>query len=134
MGSTKASLVTGGVRLRYEKTVKKVKAEVTLGSPSAGCGGVGICRVMAAVEKRCACPTLTTWIGLTASGRLQFAFLKANLDEKTIRRHFRWALFQIIDAYELPERINRQLKAESLRIEPGIYTVWQTPDRLIVEF
>lgn len=120
--------------MRYEKTVKKVKAEVTLGSPSAGCGGVGICRVMAAADKKCACPTVQTWIGLTTSNRLQFAFMKASIDEKAIRRHFRWALFQIIEAYDLPEKVSRQLKTSGLRIEPGIYTVWETPDRLIVEF
>ncbi|MBL7802614.1 MAG: hypothetical protein JNL02_02685 [Saprospiraceae bacterium] len=135
MGSTKATLITGGGRLRYEKTVKKLKAEVILGSPNAGCSGVGICRVMAATKQiDCPCPSVTTWVGITESGRVQFAFIKSAMDEKMIRRHFRWALFQVLEAYEMPLHITRYLKSPGLLIEPGIYTVWDTPDRLIVEF
>ncbi len=134
MGSTKATLVTVGGRMRYEKTIKKIKAEVILGAPGSGCNGVGICRVMAVADSRIPCPSVPAWIGITESGRWQFAFEKSAMDEKMIRRHFRWALFQVIEPYDMPLKFYRQLKSSVPRIEPGIYTVWDTPDRLIVEF
>lgn len=134
MGTEKASLVTGGIRLRYEKTTHNINVEVTLGSPGAGCSGVGICQVIAAADKTCNCPTVSARAGWTRSNRLQLAFLKASMTEKIIRRHFRWRLFQILESYQLPEKISRHLQQKNLRIEPGIYTVWETDDRLIVEF
>lgn len=135
MGTTKAPIVTKeGVPMRYEKTIRRIKAEVMLGAPSAGCAGVGICRVMPAAETPGKCPSVKAGIGLTLDGHLQFTFLKSDLDEEMIRLHFRKGLFQVLEVYTLPDNIACQLQLDSRHIEPGIYAVWETPEHFVVEF
>jgi hypothetical protein len=51
-----------------------------------------------------------------------------------MRRHFGWMLFQVFEAYELPEKLAKELDREFVIIKPGIYSVWETSHFLTVEF
>jgi hypothetical protein len=62
------------------------------------------------------------------------SFIKRSMDLKMMRRHFRWMLFQVLEVCELPAFVVLALKLDQLSIEPGIYTVWETADLLIVDF
>ncbi len=114
---------------------QKVRTEVVLGSPSANCGGVGICRVMAYGEGvGVACPKTEAWLSLTEEGRLRFEFQKSSMEGRFMRRHFRWMLFQVFEAYVVPFRLLGGMKIEQRTIQPGIYQVWEVGDSLIVDF
>lgn len=43
----RTTITTPSIQRHRTLSEQKVRAEVVLGSPSANCGGVGICRVMA---------------------------------------------------------------------------------------
>lgn len=114
---------------------QKYCAEVVLGSPSSNCSGVGICRVMAKGEGRdITCPTTIAWISATEEGKLRFEFQKSSMEGRYMRRHFRWALFQVLEPYVVPYRLLGSTKLEQRTIRPGIYPVWEKDDMLIVDF
>lgn len=114
---------------------QKVRAEVVLGSPSANCSGVGICRVMAQGEgTEYKCPCIPAQLSITAEGKIRFEFNKASMEGRYLRRHFRWALFQVFEAYTIPYSVLGNLKIEQRTIRPGIYQVIETNERMIVEF
>lgn len=114
---------------------QKVRAEVVLGSPSANCGGVGICRVMAYGEDAdISCPRVASWLSITKEGKIRFEFEKDSMEGRFMRRHFRWFLFQVFETYVVPRSILGPLKLEQRAIRPGIYTVMEVDNRLIVEF
>lgn len=114
---------------------QKIRAEVVLGSPSANCGGVGICRVMAYGEGvNISCPKVAAWISVTAEGKLRFEFQKNAMEGRYMRRHFRWLLFQVFESYTVPFSLLGGLKLEQRTIHPGIYQVWEMGESLIVDF
>ncbi len=114
---------------------QKIRAEVVLGSPSANCGGVGICRVMASGEgQHISCPKVTTLISTNTEGRLRFEFQKSSMEGRFQRRHFRWQLFQVFETYTVPYSVVGGLKIEQRTIHPGIYQVWEVGESLIVDF
>ena len=114
-----------------------VRTEIILGSPSAGCSGVGLCRVMTIKPSniRYKCPVVSAWLSLTNERRLRISFLKDSMEIKVQRRHFRWLLFQVLEAYEMPDEMIRCLPGLSEHtVQPGIYTVWETAEHLVVDF
>lgn len=118
-----------------KRVQKKIKTEIILGSPSSGCQGVGICRVMASGDtKKYKCPKVTAWLTLTKSGRLRASFLKSEMDSRFVKRHFGWMLFQVYETYELPGGIALALGLDEASVRPGIYSVWETPRFLTVDF
>ncbi len=57
------------------------------------------------------------------------------MSEQMIRRYFRWQLFQVFEPYTMPAFIEKKLKTNrKMTIAPGIYTVRETNDELIVDF
>jgi len=114
---------------------RRIKADVILGSPGSGCQGVGICRVMAYKEQTtCKCKKITAWITAKESGNISISFWKSEMDPRFVRRHFGWMLFQVFEAYELPERFSNVLDCMTVVIKPGIYSVWESPQFLTVDF
>lgn len=105
------------------------------GNPSAGCQGVGICKVLSYGQRtEQKCPKVTAWISLTEEGKLRFSFLKSSMDKAYIRKHFGWRLFQVYTEYELSEKVVRKLGLKAAKVLPGIYTVWETPRHLVIDF
>lgn len=126
---------TTSAQVQRNYSGQKVRAEVVLGSPSANCGGVGICRVMAYGEgSGISCPKVAAWISATEEGRLRFEFEKSSMEGRYLRRHFRWLLFQVFEDYLVPFAVLKALKFEQRTIHPGIYQVWEIGDRFIVDF
>ncbi|MBK8192329.1 MAG: hypothetical protein IPK76_03740 [Lewinellaceae bacterium] len=126
---------TTSSQLQRANSVQKVRAEVVLGSPSANCSGVGICRVMAhGAGVNFTCPKVNALLSYTTDGKLRFEFDKTSMEGRYMRRHFRWALFQVFEAYTVPYQLFGKLKLEQRTIQPGIYQVLEAGDRLIVEF
>ena len=114
----------------------KIRTDVVLGSPSANCSGVGICRVMArgAELDTVKCPRVSAMVGVTKEGKMRFEFEKASMEGRYMRRHFRWLLFQVFEPYTVPYTLLRSMKMDQRTIQPGIYQVWEVGERLIVEF
>ncbi len=105
------------------------------GNPSASCQGVGICRVLSyGQDTEYNCPKVTAWISTTVEGKLRFSFLKSSMEKAYIRKHFGWRLFQVYTAYELSEKVAHKLGLKEAKVLPGIYTVWETPRHLVVDF
>ncbi|MCB9345550.1 MAG: hypothetical protein R3A50_00755 [Saprospiraceae bacterium] len=114
---------------------KKLQSEIILGSPSSGCQGVGICRVMPYGDQRAiTCPKVTAWIKIQAVGNISISFLKADMSPRYIKRHFGWMLFQVYEPYEMPGGISQALGYSEIVLRPGIYPVWESPHYLTVDF
>lgn len=121
--SDKNRLVTAGIR-----------SDVVLGSPSARCNGVGICRVMGQGEGiSVTCPVVPASLSVTLEGCLRIAFDRSAMDEQYRQQHFRWMLFQVTEPVRLSPRMRRQLNWPSRWIIPGIYPVWETSSALVVD-
>ncbi len=117
--------------------LEAVRSEIILGSPSAGCTGVGLCRIMTVrpTTIRYKCPVVSAWLSLTNERRLRVSFMKNSMELKVQRRHFRWGLFQVLEAYEMPDEMARCLPGlAEYTVQPGIYTVWETAEHLVVDF
>lgn len=126
---------TTSTRLHRVHSEQKVRADVVLGSPSANCGGVGICRVMAQGERTgISCPVTAAWISRTTEGKLRFEFDKSTMERRYMRRHFSWLLFQVFEPYTVPYSLLRYEKLAQRTIQPGIYQVFEAGNRLVVEF
>ncbi|MEI6411839.1 MAG: hypothetical protein WCR52_20780, partial [Bacteroidota bacterium] len=118
-------------------TFKSVKSEVIFGAPSEGCGGVGICRIIAgSLNIQYKCPKVSALISLTEEGKIKMKFAKNSMQPRFMKRHFRWLLFQVMEPYAVPETLLNKLNQElqGYTINPGIYQVWETRDWMIVEF
>ncbi len=135
MFTMRSTYTTPTIQQHRTLSEQKVRAEVVLGSPSANCGGVGICRVMAYGEGvGITCPKVNAWISITDEGKLRFEFQKASMEGRFMRRHFRWLLFQVLETYTVPYKLLGALKLEQRTIQPGIYQVWEVGDNMIVDF
>ena len=133
--SMRTTYTTPSLSLPLNRSGHKVRAEVVLGSPSANCAGVGICRVMALGENAgLSCPTVPALISITEEGKLRLEFQKSSMEGRFMRRHFRWSLFQVFEPYLVPYHILGHTKLEQRTIRPGIYQVWEVEDTLIVDF
>lgn len=127
------------IRLRKKRLLNTVRAEVVLGSPSAGCRGVGICRVTAMYggwkESGTFCRRARAIIGLTPQGKLYFSIFKRSVCKEAAQKHFgQEEGFRVETAYELPWSIINVLRLEHYCIEPGLYPILETDSKWIVIF
>lgn len=123
------------ISLPESRTGHKIHADVVLGSPSANCAGVGICRVMAVGEgASLKCPKIPALLSVTEEGKLRMEFQKGVMDNRFMRRHFRWLLFQVFEPYLIPYHVLGHTKLKQRTIHPGIYQVWDVEGALIVDF
>ena len=117
------------------KTNAGIRSDVVLGSPSARCNGVGICTVMGMGDHPdCPCPRITTVLQTDASGNLQLLFPKTALDSSTVKKHFSWGVFQVVEAYRLSARLCRDIGWNGGWINPGVYKVQESESYLVVTF
>lgn len=124
-------------RRSVSKPLQRVRTDVILGSPSANCSGVGICRVMAHREgghPDLSCPCVKAWLSRTDTGKLRLEFDKAVLNKVILEEHFAWRLFQVLEPYVVPYRLLPGLKIAERTIQPGVYQVWDTGEHFMVEF
>lgn len=115
----------------------KIKAEIVFGSPSMGCKGSGVCKVLpaAAASTDWKCPHATAWISIYKSNCIRMAFLKSSMTPKQINTYFRWHLFQVFESVSMPLFVEKRLHAiQGFTIRPGIYPVIDTNEFLIVKF
>lgn len=127
----------GQLKRRARVSFQRIRTDVILGSPSANCHGVGICRVLAHREEEpssYSCPRVNSWLSVTETGRLRFEFEKNSLDKDTLERHFKWKVFQVTEAYVIPYSLLRHLRIAERTIKPGVYPVWDTGHHLVVYF
>jgi hypothetical protein len=112
-----------------------LRTDVVLGSPSAKCRGVGICRVVVAPHQYSGeCPMVHAIIGLNANKRARFYFLKATISESIWKQHFQSRLFTVLEAFRLPYRVEKRLGLSSAFIHPGEYVINTTPLYFMVDF
>jgi hypothetical protein len=115
----------------------KIKAEIVFGSPSMGCKGSGVCKVLSitAASTDWKCPRATAWISITKNSCVRMAFLKSSMMPRQINRYFRWHLFQVFESVSMPLFVEKRLRSiQEIVIQPGIYPVIDTDEFLIVEF
>ncbi|MDW8230579.1 MAG: hypothetical protein RMJ33_12150 [Saprospiraceae bacterium] len=127
----------GQQRRSTPKALQRIRTDVILGSPSANCSGVGICRVMAYRDgghPHVPCPYLRAWLSVTNVGRLRFEFEKTSLSAAIVEEHFPWMLFQVLEPYIVPYRLLPGLKIAERTIRPGVYQVWDSGSYFLVEF
>jgi len=112
-----------------------IRSDVILGSPSARCNGVGICRVMGIGEHpESPCARFRAELSLNEKGQIMFVFSKNEFDAGQLHKHFRWGLFQVLEPYRVSARLCRQIGWKSGWIYPGAYRVWETATSLTVIF
>lgn len=115
----------------------KLKSEIIFGSPSTGCKGSGVCKVVPASipVQDWKCPHALAWIYLLDNAKIRFEFIRSSMSEQQYKRYFRWQLFQVYEPYPMPIFIEKKLKVkQNLIVLPGIYPVIETPHVLIVDF
>ena len=125
------------LKIKNNAVRSRLKSEIVFGSLSTGCKGSGVCKVVPSdtMTTEWKCPHATAWISVTANEKLRFAFIKSAMPGQMIRRYFRWQLFQVFEPYAMPLYIEKKLKTNrKMAIAPGIYTVRETNDELIVDF
>lgn len=107
-----------------EKVLHSIKSDVILGSPSARCNGVGICRVMGIhSNEETPCPKVIAEISHSVSGHIWFTFEKEQFSAEQYRLHFSWGVFQVAEDYRMPLRIGRALGWKNAWIRAGVYEV-----------
>lgn len=112
-----------------------IRSDVILGSPSARCNGVGICRVMGiGANPDCPCDRVTATLSLMPDGAVKFTFDKNDLTQGQRKVHFQWGLFNVVESYRVPARICKELGWKSGWIYPGTYQVWETASTFSVVF
>lgn len=112
-----------------------IRSDVILGSPSAHCNGVGICRVMGRGEAvGLTCPSVPATLKATPQGALRMELEKKTMDAAYRRKHFNWMLFQVVEPYRLSPKMRRDLGCNGKWIQPGVYQVWETEKYMIIEF
>ncbi len=89
---------------------------------------------MSKTPAQVSCPSIKTRLMKTENGRLRIRFDRAKMENRYLKRHFRWNLFQVLEPFELPDWACRKIDLTQCRIEPGIYTVWETAEAFIVDF
>jgi hypothetical protein len=117
------------------KVANMIKSDVILGSPSARCNGVGICRVMGVGENPdCPCPRISATIGVNVDGTVRFAFDKSALTQAQFQQHFQWGIFQVTEPYRMSARMCNRIGWKSGWIQAGVYKIWESNNQLIVDF
>jgi hypothetical protein len=112
-----------------------IRSDVILGSPSARCNGVGICRVMGIGEHPdCPCPRVGAILSTSPGGAIQFRFEKKDLSALQHELHFQWGLFTVVEPYRVSARMCKKLGWKTGWINPGTYRVWETDTTLTVIF
>jgi len=112
-----------------------LKADLVLGSPKAGCSGVGICHISASMEKlQIACPAYSAHLFRTTTGGLAVAFFEQQLPEAVLMEHFNRGVFRVTDRFILPKSIAEKLDINQRIVYPGEYKVARILFFLIVEF
>jgi hypothetical protein len=112
-----------------------IKSDVILGSPSARCNGVGICRVMGiGAFPTASCPRVNAILSVTPGGDVRFSFQKSDLTPEQMKTHFQWGFFSVVEPYRVSARICKQINWKSGWIYPGTYQVWETGSTLTVVF
>lgn len=112
-----------------------IRSDVILGSPSARCNGVGICRVMGIGEHpESPCARFQAELSLTEKGQIKFTFSRSAFNAGQLQKHFQWGLFQVLEPYRVSARLCRKLGWKSGWIYPGTYRVWETASTLTVVF
>ena len=135
----KALLFAHSIDYKHRESLKRVKAEVVLGSPGARCRGVGICRISAADTLTTShslprCRKTVAWIGLTPGGSLYMIFSKHLVCDTLAERQFKPGSFGVTTRFRLPQFLQNELGTTREFIEPGNYPVRESAQQWIVYF
>lgn len=125
------------IHIKVNPARTKLKLEIVFGSLSASCKGSGICKVVpfGIQTEDWKCPHASAWVYITTEARLRIEFIKHSMFQQYIRRYFRWHLFQVQEAFEMPLFVEKRLKvSEKIIVRPGVYSVKETAQKLIVDF
>lgn len=119
-----------------KKHTVSLKADLVLGSPKAGCSGVGICHISASSVKKpqVPCPAYPAHLFRTGRGGLAVAFSEQRLPEAVLLEHFVGGVFRVTDRFILPKSLADALGINKRIIHPGEYKVARILSFLIVEF
>lgn len=137
MSTTKVDHRIDLVETLKKTSIKAVRSEVIFGAPSEGCGGVGICRIIAgSFNIQHKCPKVSALISMTEEGKIKIKFSKSTMQPRFMKRHFRWLLFQVVEPYQIPDILLQKLNHDmgGYTIHPGIYQVWESQEWMVVEF
>lgn len=118
--------------------LRRIKAEVVLGSPGARCRGVGICRITAIGQEAGAgvarCRKTVAWIGATPGGRLYMVFSKHLVCPQFAARQFVGSQFPVDSRFEWPAFVQDKLGGALHTIEPGQYPMRENAQQWVVYF
>ncbi|MEI6407792.1 MAG: hypothetical protein WCR52_00280 [Bacteroidota bacterium] len=80
--------------------------------------------------------SISAQIGVSEKGHLRMTFSKAALSPKQIRDCFNRKFFSVIEPYEMPEPLARQLGLSSGKdyISIGKYPIKETSEMFIIDF
>ncbi|MCC6411715.1 MAG: hypothetical protein IT270_08650 [Saprospiraceae bacterium] len=109
-----------------------IEANVILGSPSSGCRGLGICKIIPmSLANLFPCPTYTAGIMcLHEEKKLIFKFNISSLDDHALKNHFNNPYFTVVETFNMPLKVCNVFGVKSMRIMPGNYAIWQHGEML----
>jgi hypothetical protein len=118
-----------------ECSCRAINVQVVLGSPGAGCRGVGVCRIVPeGYRTPIGCPLTGAILGFSPGGKLKIMFDAASLSALQREKHFGWGIFRVETPFDVPLFACRRLGRSSYQIKPGTYPVREQQGFLAVEF
>ncbi len=112
-----------------------IPAEIILGTPSLGCKGHGICKVVTqSVANSLPCPSVSALISIVSGKKLRLAFFKSSLPAAVQSIHFGAAGFKVNEPFDLPKWLKAAFQIQTCSVLPGLYKILETDQYLIVDF
>ena len=104
--------------------IREVEMEVVFGTPSRNCSGTGICMIASRLPQgtQIPCPHVLAIIHCDPAGHeLVFRFRKQRLSDLVVQKYFSSSIFQVEEAFSLPQRLIRMWDLPIGSIPPGRY-------------
>jgi hypothetical protein len=111
-------------KLVASKRSTTVRVEVIFGVPGKNCDGVGICKIipLEPVRVHWKCPSARAWLNST-NGTLSLVFDRSMLSVDICEKFFDDEIFQVEEAYTVPQTLLPLLNMEFFTVQPGHYPV-----------
>ena len=107
------------------KVPNPILVEVIFGVPSKHCQGAGICNLMAInhVRAHWKCPSARALLSFSSSGSICLSFERSELSSAVLERFFKGQLFQVEEAFPLPNHLCSLLNISPYIIASGRYSL-----------
>lgn len=80
------------------------------------------------------CVATNAFFSVLPDKRVRLSLDKKTLSPQTRHTYFKNGIFEVVEAFDLPATLSRNLGVDHFRIQPGHYAVYEDTRYLIVDF